>query len=106
MADAQLCRDLSRSGDWRCDPAGSPVDPGTLFFYTRLKAASDTTVRHRWYRGERLIQAIELRVRANPGNGYRTFSRNTVNAQAAGDWRVELTAADGAVLHEVRFVVR
>jgi hypothetical protein len=106
VADAQLCRDLSRGGDWRCDPAVSPVDPGTLFFYTRLKATSDTTVHHRWYRGDRLVQAVELRIRANPSNGYRTYSRNTVTAQAAGDWRIELTAGNGALLHEVRFVVR
>ena len=106
VAEAQLCRNLSRSGDWRCDPAGNPVDPGTLFFYTRLKVTSDTTVHHRWYRGDRLAQAVDLRIRANPGSGYRTYSRNTVNPQTAGEWRVELTAANGTLLHEVRFVVR
>ncbi len=106
VVDAQLCRRLSRTGAWSCEPAGSPVDPGPLFFYTRLSADRDTIVRHRWYRGDRLAQAVELRVRANPGSGYRTYSRNTVTAQTAGDWRVELTAEDGALLHEVRFVVR
>lgn len=106
VADAQLCRDLSRGGDWRCDPVSSPVDPGSLFFFTRLKAANDTTVQHRWYRGAALVQAVDLRIRANPSNGYRTFSRNNVNAQTAGDWRVELRAADGALLHEIRFVVQ
>lgn len=106
VADAQLCRDLSRVGDWQCDPVSSPVDPGSLFFYTRLKAANDTTVQHRWYRGAALVQSVDLRIRANRSNGYRTFSRNTVSAQTAGDWRVELKAQDGALLHEVRFVVR
>lgn len=106
IVEAELCRTLSRTGAWRCEPAGSPVAPGPLFFYTRLSAGRDILVRHRWYRGDRLAQAVELRVRANPGSGYRTYSRQTVTAQTAGDWRVELTAEDGTVMHEVRFVVQ
>ena len=105
VVEAQLCRDLSRGGTWRCEPASSPVDPGRLFFFTRLKAASNTTVHHRWYRGDRLVQTVNLRIQASASNGFRTYSQNTVNA-GAGDWRVELTAANGAVLHELRFVVR
>ena len=112
VADAHLCRDLSTSesrglpGDWRCDPASRPVDPGSLFFYTRLKSANDTTVQHRWYRGDRLYQVVELRIRANLSSGYRTYSRNTVNTRSAGDWRVELRTKDGTLLHEERFIVR
>jgi Protein of unknown function (DUF2914)/Tetratricopeptide repeat len=105
VVEAQLCRGLSRGGTWRCEPASSPVDPGRLFFFTRLKAASNTTVHHRWYRGDRLVQTIDLRIQASTSNGFRTYSQNTVNA-GTGDWRVELTAANGAVLHELRFVVR
>jgi len=106
VAEAEVCRTLSTGGDWRCDPASSPVDPGTLFFYTRLKSATDTTVQHRWYRGDRLHQAVALQIRANQSNGFRTFSRQTVNAQTVGDWRVELRDATGNVLHERRIVVR
>ncbi len=105
VVEAQLCRGLSRVGTWRCEPASSPVDPGRLFFFTRLKAASNTTVHHRWYRGDRLVQTVDLRIQASASNGFRTYSQNTVNA-GTGDWRVELTAANGAVLHELRFVVR
>ena len=104
VVEAQLCRTLSRGDTWRCAPANSPVSQGRLFFYTRLKAAGGTTVHHRWYRGDRLIQAVELKIQPN-AQGYRTYSQNTVNAQS-GDWRVELAAANGAILHEVRFVVK
>lgn len=104
VVEAQLCRTLSRGGTWRCAPADSPVSQGRLFFYTRLTAAGGTTVHHRWYRGDRLIQAVELKIQPN-AQGYRTYSQNTVNAQS-GDWRVELAAANGAILHEVRFVVK
>jgi hypothetical protein len=108
VVDVQLCRDLRTggpvAGGWRCDPAGSPIAPGRLLFYTRLKSPTATTVQHRWYRGDRLQQAVELTIRANTRSGYRTYSRNTVSA--SGDWRVELRTRDGVLLHEERFIVR
>jgi hypothetical protein len=81
------------------------VTPGPLYFYTRLKASSDTTVEHRWYRGDRLQQKMTLRIRANQGTGYRTYTRATVGAGGAGEWRVDLQTMDGKVLHEERFTV-
>jgi hypothetical protein len=103
VVDASLCRDLS-TGEWQCHPAGNPVDSGTLFFYTRIKSSTNTTVQHRWYRGNRLHQVVDLRIQANQGTGYRTYSRTTVSG--TNDWRVELRTDDGALLHEQRFVVR
>ena len=105
MAEAQLCRRLSTS-DWRCDPVSSPVNLGSLFFYTRVRASSNTTVEHRWYREDRLRKSVQLRIQASPGSGYRTYSRHTLNAENAGNWRVELRTRDGFLLHEERFVVR
>jgi len=105
IADAQLCRRLS-TRDWRCEQVSSPVTPGLLFFYTRVNASNNTTVEHRWYRDDHLSQSVELRIQANPGNGYRTYSRRTVSAENAGNWRVEVRAKDGSLLHEERFVVR
>jgi hypothetical protein len=105
MAEAQLCRRLS-TRDWRCDPVSSPVAPGGVFFYTRVKASQNTTIEHRWYHEDRLRQSVELRIRASPGSGYRTYTRQTVTAENAGNWRVELRTKDGSLLHEERFVVR
>ena len=112
LASASLCRglsteeSLSSAGDWRCDPASRPVNSGALFFYTRLKSPTDTTVQHRWYRDDRLYQAVALPIGANQRNGYRTYSKHTMNSSSAGNWRVELRSSDGALLHEERFVVR
>jgi len=112
VAAAHLCRDLSTGGprgsssDWQCVPPSLPVGPGSLFFYTRLQSPTDTTVQHRWYRGDRLRQVVELPIRANTTGGYRTYSRNTVNNRGAAEWRVELRTLDGVLLHEERFVVR
>ena len=108
VVEAQLCRDV-RSGapgasGWRCDAATSPVAQGRLLFYTRVKSPAATTLEHRWYRGDRLRQRVELTIRANPGSGYRTYSRNTVFE--SGEWRVELRTRDGVLLHEERFTVR
>ena len=112
VASAQLCRDLATSGsrgspgDWQCHRPSGPVEPGSLFFYTRVKSPRDTTVQHQWYRGNQLRKAVTLQVRANPTDGYRTYSRSTVDHQSGGDWRVELRTRDGILLHAERFVVR
>ena len=103
VVTAQLCTALRA---WRCEAADSQVPPGPMFFYTQVKSATATTIEHRWYQGDRLRRVVQLRIEANPGAGYRTYSRNTIGSERAGDWRVELRSADGTVLHEERFTVR
>ncbi len=102
IGDAQLCTALSPS--YRCDAAGSTVRGGRLVFYTRLIATRDTSVVHRWYRGNDLRQAVRLDVPARR-QGFRTFSRATVSP-SEGEWRVELRSRDGQLLHVERFTVR
>jgi hypothetical protein len=107
VATAQLCKDFSTGGDdWHCVPPTLPVGQGPLVFYTRLKSPMATTIQHRWYRDDRLRQAVELPIRANTTAGYRTYSRQTVDNRGAGNWRVELRTKDGVLLHEEHFVVR
>jgi Protein of unknown function (DUF2914)/Tetratricopeptide repeat len=103
VVTAQLCTALR---DWRCEAADSQVPPGPMFFYTQVKSATATTIEHRWYQGNRMRRVVQLRIDASPGTGYRTYSRNTISSERAGDWRVELRSADGTVLHEERFTVR
>jgi hypothetical protein len=103
LAESQLCRSLN---NWRCTPATSPAGPGIFIFYTRLKSARDTTVQHRWYLNGSLRRTVDLRVAANPSEGYRTYSRNTVAAERRGNWTIELRDANGALLHEERFLVQ
>ena len=102
IGDAQLCTSLSPT--YQCDAAGATVRAGRLVFYTRLIAARDTSVVHRWYRGNELRQSVRLDVPARR-QGFRTFSRSTVYA-TDGDWRVELRSRDGQILHTERFTVR
>ena len=108
VVTAQLCSALEKRGspDWQCAPVTGDPRPGTYIFYTRLLTNVDTTVEHRWYRGEREHQVRRLRVAASPGRGYRTFSSSTISPERAGDWKVELRGADGTVLREEHFVIR
>ena len=106
VAATRLCKELSTGSDWHCAPPSSPIDPGPVYFYSRVKSPTDTTIQHRWYHGARLLRTAELRIRANATDGYRTFSRTTVNSRGSADWRVELRTSDGVLLHEERFVVR
>jgi hypothetical protein len=108
VLNAGLCSALEKRGspDWQCAPANGDPQPGTYIFYTRLLTNADTTVEHRWYRGQRVHQVTRLRVPASPGRGYRTFSSTTIGSERAGDWKVELRRADGTVLRETHFVIR
>jgi hypothetical protein len=63
-------------------------------------------VQHRWYLNGNLRRSVDLRISANPGEGYRTYSRNTIAAERRGNWTIELRDASGALLHEERFVVQ
>ncbi|HVH28089.1 MAG TPA: DUF2914 domain-containing protein [Vicinamibacterales bacterium] len=105
LTAAQLCKTFSTSGaTWRCDPPGDTVAPGSIVFYTRVRSSRDAAVVHRWYREDMLQQAVKLPIRANPSEGYRTYSRQRVDG--VGSWRVEVRSADGDLLHEQRFAVR
>lgn len=105
VAEARLCRSLSTKGEWRCDPVNGTTGPGTIYFYTRVASPAPARIQHRWYFGGRLIQNVMLDIQAN-ARGYRTFSKNTVRADGAGEWTVELRTQDGRVLKEERFTVR
>jgi hypothetical protein len=105
LAVAQLCQPFSTGGGgWQCASPGDAVAPGRLVLYTRVKASSDATIVHRWYRDDVLRQSVNLTVRANASAGFRTYSRQTVDS--GGNWRVEVRGANGDLLHEERFAVR
>lgn len=107
VASVDVCRNFQPSGEaWRCEPVADVTSPGALAYYTRIRSPRATTVVHQWFRDDALVQRVSLRVGANPGAGYRTYSRNTVSPANAGAWRVVLSDSDGNTLHEHRFVIR
>jgi hypothetical protein len=105
VVTAQACRSLTRSNAWTCTPATGTQGPGRLYFYTRVASPRDTTIEHRWYRGDRLEQRVSLRIRASP-EGFRTYSQMGISPDRAGSWKVELRTEDGEVLGQETFEVR
>lgn len=104
VVTASVCASFSTQGtEWSCEPIGVSVPAGrSLVFYTRVRSARATTIEHLWFDGDTLHQRVELPIAANPGAGYRTYSRATVTA---GAWRVELRE-EGVLLRDVSFSVR
>jgi hypothetical protein len=99
IVTANVCRSLDRGGPaWRCDPVGASADAGPATYYTRVASPRAVRLEHRWYRNGALTRSVGLSVAANPTDGYRTFSRQTLTP---GQWRVELRAPGGAVLHQM-----
>ncbi len=102
VAHAEVCSDLvtrdgagARLPAWRCDRVVDGVSPGRLFFYTRIRSRTRTTIEHRWYRAGALDQVVALDIAANDGPGYRTYSTRSVTTQDGGEWRVEARSTDG-----------
>ena len=66
LGTVQLCKTFStRDERWTCDPADDPAARGRIVLYTRVKSPRDTTVVHRWYRGDELQQSVTLVTRAS-----------------------------------------
>ena len=61
-----------------------------------------TTITHRYFRGERLIQEVSLAVR---DHHWRTWSYHTFVAGDSGDWRIEVADEWGHTLAEERVTV-
>lgn len=107
VTDARLCSALTRTQNpWACTAVTSPVSGGAVYYYTRVRATRDMTVRHRWTLDGRLVQDVRRQIRANPAEGFRTFSRQTVSGLGAGTWVATLVGPDGETLDEKRFEVR
>src|SRR5262249_48020776 len=102
VVTAQLCRNFSTQ-TWRCDPVGDSTRPGPIVFYTRVRSPRAGVVVHRWYQGDTHRKSAQLRLGVSAVEGYRTYSRQTVDR---GEWRVELRSADGELLQQRHLVVR
>ncbi len=103
VVEASLCQTLSTTTvRWECMSASDPRAAGSLYFYTRIASPTSVRIHHRWYRDGRLRRNVDLAVQANPSSGYRTYSRQRIDA---GQWRVEAVAPDGKVLHQEQIAI-
>jgi hypothetical protein len=80
-----------------------PATVGRLFCFTRVTgAAAETSITHVWYRDGVEMTRIELPVRSGD---WRTWSSKTIFPGAAGDWRVDVLAAEGELLKTIAFTL-
>jgi hypothetical protein len=72
----------------------------TVWIWSRVEGAKDTTVRHVWKRGDTELSSVPLKIGSNR---WRTFTRRTV---AAGQYTVEVVSEDDQVIGQVAFTVQ
>jgi len=73
-----------------------------LYCFTRTiaPAGTDSQIKHIWYKGDEKAGEFLLPIK---GERWRTYSKKSIQKGSAGDWRVEVVAADGTLLKTVRF---
>lgn len=73
-----------------------------LYCFTRTIApgGTDSQIKHLWYKGDEKVGEFTLPVK---GERWRTYSKKSIQKGWAGEWRVEVVAADGTLLKTVRF---
>jgi len=70
------------------------------FIRTVAPAGTDSQIKHLWYKGDEKVGEFSLPVK---GERWRTYSKKSIPKGWAGDWRVEVVAADGTLLKTVKF---
>lgn len=77
---------------------------GSLFCFTRITGAQDTTqIHHVWYYDDEEMARTTLDVRSED---WRTWSSKTILPEWIGDWRVVIEDADGEELASQQFEIR
>jgi len=99
--------DLATSIENR-EPVGADTvfsaDVGTIFCFTQIDDASDTTqIEHVWYYKDQEKADIRLDVKSEE---WRTWSSKTILQSWTGHWRVMVKGPDGNVLATKNFVIR
>ena len=81
-----------------------PITVGKLYCFTRIKGArQDTTIKHLWFHGDRMVMEITLPIQSL---NWRTYSTKTITPSSSGSWRVDITTENGTVLQSVPFTIK
>lgn len=101
--DARLCKALENREPVDETDAFSIAD-GQVITYSKVTGATDTEIHHVYFKDDVQFDDITLRVGGSP---WRTHSRKTLRPDTgmAGQWRVEIRDAAGAVLQTLKFTV-
>lgn len=104
----RIARHVACSGVVDREPVGAATTftatPGErLYLWCEVATqVVPTTITHRYFRGERLIQEVTLAV---GDHRWRTWSYHTLVASDPGEWRIEVVDEGGRQLAEDRVTV-
>ena len=101
--EAKLCKNLQNREP--VDLTDSfKISDGQVITFSRVTGGAGSEIHHVYFLGDRQIDDITLKVGGSP---WRTNSKKTLRADTgmAGDWRVEIRDAGGAVLETLKFKV-
>jgi hypothetical protein len=101
--EAKLCKNLQNREPVDVTDTFKIAD-GQVITFSRVTGGAGSEIHHVYFLGDKQLDDIKLRVSTSP---FRTNSRKTLRADAgmAGDWRVEVRDANGAVLETLKFKV-
>ena len=79
------------------------ADVGEVYCFTKITGAeTPVTVSHVWYYGDEEKARLEHDVKAK---SWRTWSSKHITGAMKGNWKVEITDTQGAVIETLRFTV-
>jgi len=78
-----------------------PAGTASVVCFSKVTGAAGTEIEHVWYKGDAETARVKLSIKGSP---FRTYSTKKLPADAAGEWRCDITQA-GKVLQSVKFKV-
>jgi hypothetical protein len=101
--EAKVCKNLQNREPVDVTDTFKIAD-GQVITFSRVTGGAGSEIHHVYFLGDKQLDDIKLKVSTSP---FRTNSRKTLRADAgmAGDWRVEVRDANGAVLETLKFKV-
>ena len=78
-----------------------PAGTASVVCFSKVTGAAGSDIEHVWYKGDAEMARVTLSIKGSP---FRTYSRKKLPADAAGEWRCDVTHA-GKVLQSVKFKV-
>ena len=78
-----------------------PADVGTVYCWTSVTGAADTTMQHVWIHGEMQFP-VTVQVGGSP---WRTWTSKAIPPEWSGDWRVEIRDGSGNLVDTMSFTV-
>ena len=103
VEDAAICKAVVNRAP-QDSGASFPAEVGKLYCFTRIVGGAEgTVVKHAWYREDKEMVVVELKV---GGSNWRTWSSKNIDPSWKGAWKVDVQDAEGKVLTTLNFTIK